>query len=417
MLLEPDEPPKNLGWSAFEGTKRVGDGDDSLTDGELVWPVAEYTHDEGCSVTGGYVYQGAKLPRLAGRYLYGDFCSGVLWSLERAPWGAPPTSGASAPACRSSPTSVPTPTASRCSRPRPARSTARSVRNGRDGPVDPDPHVVAGMPGREAEPAAAQAQAARQLQLQQLVVAVERARDDDRLGVRLAPGPRPIATDSGRITTWTSPASSAAAPKRPSSHSTTPSRAVPGSTSASPRNSASQRLRGPLVDLLRRARPARSRPLRMTATVPASDSASAWSCVTSSALVPARAQDRRHLRAQRLAQAGVERRERLVEQHDLGVGGERARERDALALAARQLVRVGAGAVGEADELEALVDALAAPRRRSRRCRPPSGAGTARRPGRPCRSGGARARPRRRRRSRAGPRSRRGRRRAARSRR
>jgi glucose/arabinose dehydrogenase len=87
VLLEPDEPPKNLGWSAFEGTKRVGDGDDSLTDGELIWPVVEYTHDEGCSVTGGYVYQGAKLPRLAGRYLYGDFCSGVLWSLDAGPLG------------------------------------------------------------------------------------------------------------------------------------------------------------------------------------------------------------------------------------------------------------------------------------------------------------------------------------------
>jgi glucose/arabinose dehydrogenase len=87
VLLEPDEPPKNLGWSAFEGTERMGEGDDSLTDGKLVWPVAQYTHDDGCSVTGGYVYQGAKLPRLAGRYLYGDFCSGVLWSLKGAPDG------------------------------------------------------------------------------------------------------------------------------------------------------------------------------------------------------------------------------------------------------------------------------------------------------------------------------------------
>jgi glucose/arabinose dehydrogenase len=87
VLLEPDEPPKNLGWSAFEGTERMGEGDDSLTDGELVWPVAQYTHDDGCSVTGGYVYQGTKLPRLAGRYLYGDFCSGVLWSLKGAPEG------------------------------------------------------------------------------------------------------------------------------------------------------------------------------------------------------------------------------------------------------------------------------------------------------------------------------------------
>jgi glucose/arabinose dehydrogenase len=87
VLLEPDEPPKNLGWSAFEGTERMGEGDDSLTDGELVWPVAQYTHEDGCSVTGGYVYQGTRLQRLAGRYLYGDFCSGVLWSLRAAPEG------------------------------------------------------------------------------------------------------------------------------------------------------------------------------------------------------------------------------------------------------------------------------------------------------------------------------------------
>jgi glucose/arabinose dehydrogenase len=87
VLLEPDEPPKNLGWSAFEGTERVAEGDDSLTDTELVWPVAQYTHAEGCSVTGGYVYQGTRLEKLRGRYLYGDFCSGVLWSLKGAPEG------------------------------------------------------------------------------------------------------------------------------------------------------------------------------------------------------------------------------------------------------------------------------------------------------------------------------------------
>ena len=87
VLLEPDEPPKNLGWSAFEGTERVSEGDDSLTDGELVWPVTQYTHADGCSVTGGYVYQGTRLEKLRGRYLYGDFCSGVLWSLKAAPEG------------------------------------------------------------------------------------------------------------------------------------------------------------------------------------------------------------------------------------------------------------------------------------------------------------------------------------------
>ncbi|HEX6021027.1 MAG TPA: PQQ-dependent sugar dehydrogenase [Solirubrobacter sp.] len=88
VLLENDEPPKNLGWDAFEGNAKTEEDDFALDEtGELVWPVAQYTHDDGCSVTGGYVYHGTKLPKLSGRYLYGDFCSGVLWSLKPAPKG------------------------------------------------------------------------------------------------------------------------------------------------------------------------------------------------------------------------------------------------------------------------------------------------------------------------------------------
>ena len=48
-------------------------------------PVAVYGHEDGCSVTGGVVYRGARLPSLAGRYVYGDFCTGILWSLEPKP--------------------------------------------------------------------------------------------------------------------------------------------------------------------------------------------------------------------------------------------------------------------------------------------------------------------------------------------
>lgn len=87
--LEPDEPPKNLGWSRFEGTVEVTEGDQPLdTTGELVWPVATYTHEDGnCSVTGGVVYHGVAVPELSGRYVYGDFCSGTLWSLRGTPKG------------------------------------------------------------------------------------------------------------------------------------------------------------------------------------------------------------------------------------------------------------------------------------------------------------------------------------------
>jgi glucose/arabinose dehydrogenase len=88
VLLEPDEPPKNLGWDAFEGDRRT-EGDEFALDrtGELVWPVAVYSHQDGCSVTGGYVYRGTAIAALQGRYLYGDFCSGALWTLRGTPEG------------------------------------------------------------------------------------------------------------------------------------------------------------------------------------------------------------------------------------------------------------------------------------------------------------------------------------------
>jgi hypothetical protein len=45
--------------------------------------VAEYDHSLGCSVTGGFVYRGQDLPDWQGIYLYGDYCSGLIWGLFR----------------------------------------------------------------------------------------------------------------------------------------------------------------------------------------------------------------------------------------------------------------------------------------------------------------------------------------------
>jgi hypothetical protein len=51
-------------------------------------PIAEYRHEGGsCSVTGGYVYRGAAHPSLTGNYLFGDYCSGTIWSLFQQPDG------------------------------------------------------------------------------------------------------------------------------------------------------------------------------------------------------------------------------------------------------------------------------------------------------------------------------------------
>ena len=52
-----------------------------LAGGKLRMPVAEYSHSDGCSITGGYVYRGPKIAGLSGRYVYADYCSGKMWTL------------------------------------------------------------------------------------------------------------------------------------------------------------------------------------------------------------------------------------------------------------------------------------------------------------------------------------------------
>ena len=50
--------------------------------GVLVFPIAVYSHSQGCSITGGYVYRGKAVASARGRYFYGDYCSGTVWSLR-----------------------------------------------------------------------------------------------------------------------------------------------------------------------------------------------------------------------------------------------------------------------------------------------------------------------------------------------
>ena len=68
----------NLGWSDYEGTAPFWSNTEPPGH---VRPVVEYRHgdDRRCSVTGGYVYRGRRIPGLTGVYVYGDFCDGTLW--------------------------------------------------------------------------------------------------------------------------------------------------------------------------------------------------------------------------------------------------------------------------------------------------------------------------------------------------
>jgi glucose/arabinose dehydrogenase len=65
----------NFGWNRYEGLHDYTAGD---VPQNYRLPVFEYSHQEDCSVTGGYVYRGP-MPEWQGVYFYGDFCSGKVW--------------------------------------------------------------------------------------------------------------------------------------------------------------------------------------------------------------------------------------------------------------------------------------------------------------------------------------------------
>jgi glucose/arabinose dehydrogenase len=75
------ESGANYGWNIMEGPEcfQPEEGCDQTG---LELPVAWYGHDEGCSITGGYVYRGQEVSGLNGWYLYSDFCSGRIWALS-----------------------------------------------------------------------------------------------------------------------------------------------------------------------------------------------------------------------------------------------------------------------------------------------------------------------------------------------
>ncbi len=70
----------NYGWNIREGEHCFRDVPCDRPD--LVGPAAEYSREEGCAVTGGFVYRGGVFPALAGSYLFGDLCSGRIWALR-----------------------------------------------------------------------------------------------------------------------------------------------------------------------------------------------------------------------------------------------------------------------------------------------------------------------------------------------
>jgi len=82
-----DGPKRNFGWNIVEGNHCYNARQCDRTG--FTPPVAEYSHQEGCSITGGFVYRGKALPMLDGRYFYADYCTGLLRSFV---WTSDPSS-------------------------------------------------------------------------------------------------------------------------------------------------------------------------------------------------------------------------------------------------------------------------------------------------------------------------------------
>ena len=70
----------NFGWDQYEADSCF---EGPCTSKGKTFPLASYAHgSNGCAVTGGYVYRGRRSPALAGRYLFGDYCSGRIWAVS-----------------------------------------------------------------------------------------------------------------------------------------------------------------------------------------------------------------------------------------------------------------------------------------------------------------------------------------------
>lgn len=72
----------NLGWRVMEASHCYDPAKDCQgLARSFTGPFVEYDHSIGKSVTGGFEYSGSLMPEFRGRYFFGDFVSGRIWSV------------------------------------------------------------------------------------------------------------------------------------------------------------------------------------------------------------------------------------------------------------------------------------------------------------------------------------------------
>ena len=91
-----DKGGNNYGWNIFEGNHCYPENIDCKNNG-FIMPIFEYPNNanyaktlfgikqpdmDGCSITGGYIYRGSEISELYGRYIFGDYCTGKVWSMQ-----------------------------------------------------------------------------------------------------------------------------------------------------------------------------------------------------------------------------------------------------------------------------------------------------------------------------------------------
>lgn len=85
MLTAGHPGGANFGWNVWEASHTFqGSPPEGV---QMVSPIWEYDHTQGCSITGGFLYRGS-LADWSGIYVYGDFCTGTIWGLLQDAQGA-----------------------------------------------------------------------------------------------------------------------------------------------------------------------------------------------------------------------------------------------------------------------------------------------------------------------------------------
>lgn len=79
-VVAASEGGQNYGWNTMEGAHCYNSS--SCDQSGLTLPVLEYSHSDGCSITGGNVYRGSLAPSVVGQYFYSDYCTGFLRSFS-----------------------------------------------------------------------------------------------------------------------------------------------------------------------------------------------------------------------------------------------------------------------------------------------------------------------------------------------